>query len=154
MRKLTPKEQAELKRGRETFDDMVNDRLEMLPEFMEFVGFAEPEWVLNHADRYLPALDEWLTDQVITEDDRYYLLQCLGYFIGEYFIQRYDGQWDLNDIPDSRFFGHVVVWGFSQLNKPGAMVEPFSVANDLTLMPPGRSLTRMISEVEEALLKA
>jgi hypothetical protein len=92
--------------------------------------------------------------QTIEPSDRISLLSRLGYFIGEYLVQRLNGNWFLNELPDSRYFSRYVVGYFARASNPKAMVDPFEVGNAFIAEPPGRSLSNLLSSVEKEILQA
>src|SRR5258708_6538850 len=108
MRALTEEERAELDRRLATFEKFLEERMPVLTTFMEQLELPNPAMVLVEADRFLPPLDEWMRDQVITNSDRTWILTRIGYFIGEYLVQKFSGCWFVNDIADSRYFARYV----------------------------------------------
>jgi len=154
MRTLTDKEQAEISHRQADFDNFLDERMPVLCDFIQQLGLPDAPLVLSEADRFMPPIDRWLTDQVVTSDDRTWILTRLGYFIGEYLVQRYAGHWFLNKIPDSRFFGRYVVGQFVKVTNQNAMVDPFAVADAYLLEPPGRSLSRVLGDVDNDLSRA
>jgi len=75
----------------------------------------------------------------------------MAIFIGEVFVQKYSGCWMISAIPDSKYFGEVVVGQFFRLNNQGALTNPFDIAHEYVNNPPGRSLSDLINEISEAL---
>ena len=62
--------------------------------------------------------------------------------------------WFLNEIPDSRYFLRYVVGRFAGAPNPAAMVDPFQVADVYLSRPPGRSLSAIVSQVEDELRRS
>ena len=153
-RKLTSREKMELTVREKGFDEFLEERMPVLTEFMEALGLPNPQMVLVEAERYLPALDHWLKEQVIAPADEAWLLTRVGYFAGEYLVQRLGGCWFLNDIPDSRYFARYVVGEFTGASNPNAMVDPFGVAEDFVSQPQGRSLLQLLESVEDEVVRA
>lgn len=154
MRDLTSEEMEILDRRRKGFDSFLEERMPVLTDFMQKLELPNPALVLIEAGKYLPALDEWLKDQVVEPSDKTWICTRLGYFVGEYLVQRFGGCWFLNELPDSRYFGHYVVGHFSQTSNPRAMVSPFVAADVCIAEPPGRSLLRLLTTVEQELVEA
>jgi hypothetical protein len=155
MREPTDEERALLEHRRHRFEGFLEERMPVLKDFMERLQLPNPAMVLLEADRYLPPLDQWMKTQDVPAEDRVWIITRIGYFVGEWLVQRFGGYWFLNDIPDSRYFGRYVVGRFSRikLQNPDTMVDPFQVAADYISEPPGRSLSKILGVVEEQLLE-
>jgi hypothetical protein len=153
MRQLTPDEQELLDSRKRNFEAFLEERMPVLAHFMEVLALPEPALVLVDAERYLPPLDQWLQRQTISDEHRVWLLTRVGYFVGEYFVQMLSGYWLVNEYPETRTFARYVVGGFSKISNSRAMLDPFEVADECLAEPPGRSLIRLLSEVEQELRK-
>jgi hypothetical protein len=138
LRDLNSDEKALIENRRLRFDLFLAERMPVLTDFMLRLELPNPAMVLVEADKYLAALDEWLRDQHVDPNEKTWLVTRLGYFIGEYLVQRLDGCWNLNEIPDSRYFGRFVVGSFSHASNQNAMIDPFVVADACIAEPPGR----------------
>ena len=101
----------------------------MLVDFANRLGLAEPGSITTDPDRHLKPIGDFMQNQTITEEDRVWIHTRLGYFIGEVLVHRFDGQWSLNEMPDSRYFLHYVVGSFGARRNAAAMVAPFEVAD-------------------------
>jgi hypothetical protein len=154
MRELTKAEVDLIDRRRARFDLFLEERMPMLTEFMQLLELPNPAFVLVEADKYLPALDQWLKGQVIDSSDDVWILTRLGYFVGEYLVQRLRGCWFLNEVIDSKYFAHYVAGQFGEASNHNAMVDPFVVAEAYIAEPPGRSLTDLLLEVELEIARA
>ena len=151
MRKLTESERAEVDHRRIGFDQFLEERMPVLVDFMERLELPNAPMVLKEAERFLPALDQWMKDQVITPDDRVWIQTRIVYFIGEYLVQQLGGCWFLNEVPNSRFFSRYVVGRFTRVNNPNAMTDPYHISDVYLSEPPGRSLSEILAEVEKEL---
>ncbi len=154
MRKLTPDEQELLDSRKRGFDAFHEERMPVLVHFMELLALPEPGLVLVHAERYLPPLDQWLQQQTISDEHRAWLGARVTYFVGEYFAQILNGYWLVNEFPETRTFARYVVGGFSKISNSKAMLDPFEVADECLAEPPGRSLMKLLTEVEQELAKS
>lgn len=154
MREQTSEERELLDRRRIGFDVFLNERMPVLTDFMRLVELPDPALVLVQADQYLPAINQWLKTQAIEPADRTWILTRIGYFIGEYLVQRLGGCWFLNEVSDSRYFGRYVVGQFVRASNPNAMVDPFTVADICVTEPPGRSLLSLLESVERDIAEA
>jgi hypothetical protein len=147
MRELTDNERAEQDHRRAAFNRFLEERVQVLADFVERLELPNPSMVLVDAERYLPSVDGFMKNQAVLPEDRVWILTRLGYFIGDLLIQRFGGGWFLNEIPDSRYFLRYVVGKFTRVPNRNAMVDPFYVADLYLAEPPGRSLTIAVNEV-------
>lgn len=132
-------------------DSFLSERMPVLAEFVELLKLPDPLLVLVEAEKYLPAIDQWLGPQEVTPADHHWLCVRIGYFVGEYLVQKFGGCWFLDEIPDSRYFGHYVVGQFTRCANHRAMVDPLLVAEVCISEPAGRSLVAIIQEVQKEL---
>jgi hypothetical protein len=141
-----------LEKRKSEFDDFYKGLIPALVEFVDRMGIRPAHEVLNHAVQYAPHLASALRDMTVDdEQDRIWLLTRMGYFIGEYFAQKYGGCWYVNDIAGSRYFARFVVGQFARLGKPGVMLDPFEVAQAYVDTKAPRQLDMLLSEVETQL---
>jgi hypothetical protein len=96
----------------------------------------------------LDAVDDFMKDQVITDEDRVWILARMAYFVGQVLIQRLGGEWLINEHPHSRFFLRYVIGRVPGVRSPNATVDPFAVASAFLAEPPGRSLRAIVAEAE------
>jgi hypothetical protein len=147
-RELTPEEMGLRERRRSALPTFLEERMPVLADFADRLELREPARIVAEPERYLAAIDEFMRDQEVREEDRIWILTRIGYYIGELLVRRLSGRWFLNEIPDSRFFLHYVVGAFGHARNANAMVAPFEVAASFVAQPPGRSLALLVSEVE------
>lgn len=119
----------------------------MLVDFMEQLDAPAPYTVLNDAESFVPTIDLFMRTQHIEEAQKNWITSVLGYFIGEWTVQKYSGCWFVNEIPDSRFFSRYVVGEFMCLSNKAVMIDPFSVATDYVDEVPPRDFRRILQEV-------
>jgi hypothetical protein len=149
---MTKEDAALLDRRKAVFDDFYDDLLECLVDFVDKMGIGHAHKVLKQADLFVPYLARALEKmEVDGDDERIWLLARVGYFLGEYFVQRYGGCWYVNDIPGSRYFARYIVGQFSRLGHPTAMIDPFQAAEVYVDTPAPRDLEKLIAEVEAEL---
>jgi hypothetical protein len=154
MRELTEHEQGERDRRRAGLDSFLAQRMPVLSDFAQRLELRDPPMIVANPDRFLPSIDAYMKDQIVTPEDRVWILTRLGYLIGEVLVQRLSGSWFLNEIPDSRYFLRYVVGRFAGAPNPAAMVDPFQVADAYLSRPPGRSLSAIVSQVEGELRRS
>lgn len=148
MRKLRKDEKLLLKRRQEEFENFYSEMMPVLTDFLERLNLNNPALVLRNAEAYLESIDSFLKNQII-EEERLWILLRIGYYIGEFFVQKYSGCWFLNEIPDSRYFGRYVVGKFACLKNMSIMIDPFHIADEYLNEAKGRSLKKAISEVSK-----
>lgn len=136
------------------FDDFYNELIPVLVEFVGQMGINPAHEVLNHAEQFALPLGAALRDMVVNgEEDRIWLLTRVGYFVGEYFTQKYGGCWFVNDIEGTRYFCRYVVGRFSTLDNLNSMVDPFEVAQGYVDSGVPRQLDELLAEIELELTK-
>lgn len=123
----------------------------VLTDFADRLGLQNPETIVTNPNAFLEFIDDFMKSQVITDEDRIWILARLAYFIGQIFIQRFGGDWILNEIPESRFFLRYVIGEIPGVRNPFTTMDPFTAASDYLAEPPGRSLIDAISEAEREL---
>lgn len=148
MRNLTVGEIALREHRRAEFQGFVRERIPVLIDFAERLRLIEPQSIVTDPKRYVAPISDFMRDQVITEDDRIWVLTRIGYLIGDVLARTFNGDWLLNEMPDSRYFLHYVVGRFSGVKNPNAMVAPFEAAQYFVSQPPGRDLAGLIAEIE------
>lgn len=130
---------------------------ELLPCLVDFIGKIgiEPSHeVLNHAVQFEPFVSQATGNLSIdSEEDRTWLVTRMGYYIGEYFVQKHAGCWYVNEIPDSRYFARFVVGKFNIPSQRALMLDPFEVAAAYVSVPTPRVLGDLIAEVEREILE-
>ena len=154
MRDLTEHEQDERDRRRAGIDAFLAERMPVLSDFAQRLKLRDAPMIVADPGRFLPSIDAYLKDQVVTPEDRVWILTRLGYLIGEALVQRLSGSWFLNETPDSRYFLRYVVGRFAGAANPAAMVDPFQVADACLSQPPGRSLSDTVRQVEDELRRS
>ena len=151
MRDLTVEETEQLEQRRARFDQFLSERLDLLTAFAQALDLAHPPKIVAEPEHFLPAIDLFMRQQVVDPADRTWIRARLGYFLGELLAQRLRGAWLVNATPESRSFLRYVVGNFSSLRNRQAMVDPFQIADAFLNEPPGRSLSRVVQQIEEEL---
>jgi hypothetical protein len=151
MRELTTDQRALFERRRSQLDAFFEESRPVLVDFMTRLELPEPHLVLKDAVRYLPAVDQWMSAQVVTPEDQNWIGTRIGYFIGEVLNQHLGGHWFVEDDPQSPNFGQYVVGRFTQVPNPSATASPFALAMYYVSQTPSRSLSDLIARVEKEL---
>lgn len=133
---------------RAEFESFYREMLPTLVGFVDSLGIRPAHEVLNDADQYLPFLDIALRDFVVNDnEDGIWLATRVGYFIGEWFVQRFSGCWYVDDADGSNNYGRYVVGNFTHNRQPLRPIDPFKESMKFVLIPPPRSLAQLISDI-------
>lgn len=150
---MSPEEKKMLERRKSNFDDFYKEMMPVLVDFIGKMGISPAHEVLKNATQFSPYLDHALQNMDVSdEQDRIWLLARLGYFIGEYFVQKYSGHWYVNEIVGSRYFGQYVVGRFVNLGNMALMVAPFQIAQAYIEESMPRQLEKLLIEVDAELI--
>ena len=136
---------------KERFDSFRKERMPVLHDFSEKLGFKNAHEILINPAAFLEPISSWLSEQDISEDAKNWIIVRIGYFIGELFIEKHGGCWSVCEAPSSRFYGHYVIGGFSSFNNLNALLAPMEAAFELANQPKGRSLSAIVNEIEVGL---
>ena len=136
---------------KQKFEAFLEERVPVLFEFAKNLGFKNPQDIFHSPQSFLASLSDWLSKQEISEANKPWAASRFGYFIGEYFVVRFDGGWQLCDSNDSRHYGQYVVGDFSRLDNPNVIINPMEAACNLVNEPKGRSLKTLIADIEASL---
>jgi hypothetical protein len=151
LRDLTSEECQLRETRRNQLEQMLAEQIPVLADFAESLGLEDPSILSQNPEKFLPHLEAFLRDPTIQSEDWAWIVSRVGDFVGNYFIQRFAGEWFLDEIPGSRFFLRAVVGRFRLLTCPHAMVDPFQVAVEFLGTPSPRSLSALLDEVEKEL---
>jgi len=152
MRVLSNNELELLEHRKAGFDVFLEERMPILVDFAERLSIEKPYEIIINPARFIRPIDSFMANQAIDSDDRTWILTRIGYLIGEWFVQKLDGCWKLNSIPDSIFFARYVISDFSGVNNPNAMADPFSIAEEYIDSPPPRNLDKLLNSVVDDLM--
>ncbi|MFB3304699.1 hypothetical protein [Pseudomonas sp. AMR01] len=139
--------QALLARRMAEFERFRFERLPVLHEFCEALGFEQPHEVLNTPEKFLARLDSGFQNTVISEEDRVWFITRIGYYIGEYLAVVYRGYWLVDEDPASPAFARYVVGGFSFEGVVAPTVDPFNVAQRYADTPAPRFLAEEMKKI-------
>ena len=133
-------------------DDFYAEAISVLVEFVGQMGINPAPQVLIHAADYLPLLSTALKNvELDGDDEKIWLHARVAYFVGEYFAQRYQGSWYVNEDEGSVFYGRYVVGRFSAWNDMALMVDPFEVGRSYIGSPVPRNLQALVDSVDAEL---
>ncbi|MYM27194.1 hypothetical protein GTP58_02525 [Duganella sp. CY15W] len=96
---MTSEESLLLKNRQNEFSAFYADLLPSLVDFIGRIGIQPAHEVLKTAVQF-KALVSQATESfsIDSEEDRIWLVTRLGYYIGEYFVQKHSGCWYVNEI--------------------------------------------------------
>ncbi len=138
-----------LEKRKAGFDMFYRELVPALVDFVAKMGINPAHEVLKNAVQFAPYLDRALQGMAMAnKQNELWLLTRLGYFIGEYYVQKYGGCWYLNEVQGSRYFGRYVVGKFTSLNNPALMLDPFQVSREYTEQQTPRKLEQLLTEVD------
>ncbi len=101
--------QIELEKRKIAFPAFLHERMPVLTSFFTDLGVANPAFVLLDAQNYIDPFDNFMKDEVVSVESRSWILTRVGYFLGEYLVQKYSGDWYLNENSQSRNYLRYVV---------------------------------------------
>jgi len=146
-------EHLTLDRRRREFAVFLEEMEPVLSDFAGRLGLPNPNTATTEPEKFLEPVDAFMKEQIISDEDRIWILARVAYLIGQVLNQRLEGTWLLNENPNSLFFLRYVVGRFKRVRNPQATVDPFDVSTAFLSQPPGRSLAGIISEVEQECLR-
>ena len=149
---MQPESKEFLKRRQDQFENFHNELIPSLVYFAKRPGIEPAHEILNHACAFKEPIDAALQSLAVEDNaDRIWLISRVGYFIGEYFAQKFGGHWFVNDIEGSKFFTRYVVGRFTARVRPNAMIDPFDAAQACVDRPIPRSLDSVLNGIEHDL---
>ncbi len=149
---MQPDAKTTLERRQDQFENFYNELMPSLVYFLKRLGIEPAHEVLNHASAFKEPIAAALQNLVAEDDaDRIWLISRVGYFIGEYFAQKFSGHWFVNDVEGSKFFARYVVGRFTAPVRSNAMIDPFDAAQAYVDSPVPRRLDKVLNEIEHDL---
>jgi hypothetical protein len=149
---MTPEQKQLFDKRKKNFPVFYEQLIPSLVDFISKMGISPAHEVLKNAPVFVPLLSTALHDlDVVDEQDKVWLLTRLGYFIGEYFAQKYSGAWYPNENPASRYFARYVVGKFAMKSERELNLDPFFLAEAYLSAPMPRALEPLLQEAEQEL---
>lgn len=121
----------------------------VLEEFLTALGLPPQTKEIPSLLRHL---DSVLKMELFEQDDFPWLVTRLGYFVGDFFVQKFGGKWFLNQIPETKFFLRYVVGDFNRITNRSALIDPHLIAYDFIRSSPPRDLVKLVEAVEGELI--
>jgi len=150
---MTPEQKYVLDKRKKDFPVFYEQLIPSLVDFISKMGISPAYEVLKNAPTFVPLLSTALQDlDVVDEQDKVWLQTRLGYFIGEYFAQKYSGAWYPNENPTSRYFARYVVGKFALKGERELNLDPFFLAEAYICAPMPRALGPLLQEAEQELV--
>lgn len=91
-----------LRDRKSNLNKFLEQRMPVLVEFFESLGFQDSYLVLLETDAFVKPFSDFMEDQTIDDEDRNWIHVRVGYLIGEWYIQSKGGFWEIDENPDSR----------------------------------------------------
>ncbi|PMQ16906.1 hypothetical protein [Janthinobacterium sp. AD80] len=111
---------AQLSARQANFTVFHQELAQVLVDFIGRIGIEPAVPVLKQAAQYVPLVEQALRDMAVADEaDRTWLTARIAYFVGEVFVQQYDGCWYVNDAPGSPLHARYVVGKFCQTRTGG-----------------------------------
>ena len=151
MKSMNNEQVGLLERRRVDFKDFVGESMDILTDFLQRLGAADPSKISISAEEFLPLIDSWMSWQIVTPEDRVWIITRIGYFIGELLNQKFSGHWMLDEEADSPYFSQYIVGDFANLPIIKSKIAPFALAKNYVDSPEGRSLLSVLLKVESEL---
>lgn len=124
----------------------------LLVELARSAEFEAADRIYHNADHlstFLEELDAMLAEEWLDDPAREWLSPRLGYAIGQYLRLQHNGQWGVNERPDSPQYGHYVVFVPSNQDPTTVYpVDPFEAAYEYVHQEPDRDLLSLLEEME------
>jgi len=124
----------------------------VIVDFAERLEHNDPSSILLDKEAmslFLGTVAEFMRAEPVDEETSVWVSIRIGYLIGEYLIQKYEGHWGVNLNESSPQYGHYVVFAISPKNEEKAYpVDPFEAANEFVNQAPDRDLISLIDEIE------
>lgn len=121
-------------------------------DFAERLEHNDPSSILLDQEvmsLFVGTVAEFMRAEPVDEETGLWISVRIGYLIGEYLIQKYEGHWGVNLNKNSPQYGHYVVFALSPKNKEKAYpVDPFEAANEFVNQAPDRDLISLVDEIE------
>lgn len=146
MIELTSIQRSELLKRKAGFAAFRKERLPVLHKFAEIIGCPQPEGILLKPESYLSYISKYCEDQVVSNDNYTWFLTRIGYFIGELYVNAFDGCWDVDENPSSETFSCYVIKDFSMIDDQSKVVDPFAIAKIYVDTPAPRRLNKLYEE--------
>lgn len=143
---------AQLSARQANFTVFHQELAEVLVDFIGRIGIEPAAPVLKQAAQYVPLVEQALRDMAVADEaDRTWLTARIAYFLGEVFVQQYDGCWYVNDAPGSPLHARYVVGKFAKPAQAAMPVDPFGLAQAYVAAPVPRGLATLLADMHAKL---
>nr|WP_294780457.1 hypothetical protein [uncultured Flavobacterium sp.] len=150
---MTIEQIALLEKRKANLDTFYKDLLFELVNFIKHLEIKDAHIVLKQAFLFVDDLDIFFKNiMIVNEDERIWLITRIGYFVGEYFVQKYQGCWIVCEVTNSSYFGRYVIGDFAAF-EDNRIFDPFEVAQMYVGTSIPRQLNTLLKEIDSDLLK-
>ncbi|WMX13482.1 MULTISPECIES: hypothetical protein [unclassified Aureispira] len=137
---------------RDNLEQFAKESYPVIIDFAERLEHHDPSSILLNSEAmtlFVGTVAEFMQSEPVDAETRVWISVRIGYLIGEYLIQKYEGHWGVNLNENSPQYGHYVVFAISPTNSQKAYpVDPFEAANEFVNQEPDRDLISLIEEIE------
>ena len=141
---------------RDNLEQFSKESYPVIVDFAERLEHSDPSSIFINKEAmslFVGTVAEFMRAEPVDEETGLWVAVRIGYLIGEYLIQKYEGHWGVNLNETSPQYGHYVVFALSPKNKEKAYpVDPFEAANEFVNQEPDRDLISLIEEIEAMIL--
>lgn len=141
-----------IQKRRDNLETFAKESYPVIIDFAERLEHHDPSSILldqKVMTLFIGTVAEFMRAEPVDEETRLWISVRIGYLIGEYLIQKYQGHWGVNLNEQSPQYGHYVVFAVSPKNEEKAYpVDPFEAANEFVNQAPDRDLISLIEEIE------
>lgn len=137
---------------RDNLEKFSKESYPVIVDFAERLEHSDPSSILLDQEvmsSFVGTVAEFMRAEPVDEETSVWISVRIGYLIGEYLIQKYEGHWGVNLNETSPQYGHYVIFALSPKDKERAFpVDPFEAANEFVNQIPDRDLVSLIDEIE------
>lgn len=92
----------DIEKQKERFESFRKERMPVLHDFSQKLEFQNPHEILINPQAFLEPISSWLSEQEISKEARNWIIVRVGYFLGEFFVEKHDGCWSVCEASGSR----------------------------------------------------
>lgn len=137
-------------------DQFIAESHPVIVDFAERLEHPNPSTVLSddkEMSYLIGMIHEFMSEELVDEETHNWITTRIGYTLGEYFIQKYSGYWQVNQNANSPQYGHYAVFATSPRDEYKVYpIDTFEAAHEYVSQEPERDLISLIEEIEKMLV--
>lgn len=141
-----------VEKRKKEIENFITESFYINVDFAKRLGLQNPALILQDFETLknfiFTTVNDFIKSQEINNEERNWIIVRISYVLGEYFHQKYQGYWDVNENIDSVQYGHYVVYVHSPTTKKTYPIDVFLAAKDFIDQKPDRNLIKLIEEIE------